>query len=175
MADRGLPLRTVAFALADLAARLPPDDPRRPGVGAALAALAAVPPEPPVAAHPAAPGVGAAGERVYTVTAADTASAVGHPDPRMTVLASPRLALWFEQVSGELAAASGAPLHHVGVGVLVHHLAAAAVGETVTVSARVVAVVGRALVFDCEARAGDRLLAYGTHQRMLLDDAPRTA
>ena len=172
MADPGLPLRTVARALADLEARLPADDPRRPGLRAALAAL---PPGRPVAAHPAAPAVGAALERVYTVTPADTAAAVGHPDPRMTVLASPRVALWFEQVSGQLAAPSESPMHHVGVGVVVHHLAAAAVGETVTVSARVVAVDGRALVFDCAARAGDRLLAYGTHQRMILDAAPRTA
>jgi hypothetical protein len=44
----------------------------------------------------------ASGIKTFVVGSDDTASAMGHPDPLMAVLGSPRLALWFEIVATSL-------------------------------------------------------------------------
>jgi len=148
--------RTLSAALESAAARgawPPPDGDRPEGSG----------PEPATGA----PDVGAVGTTTFTVTDSDTAHAMGHPDPEVTVLGSPRLSLWFEMASGAVMPPPARGIRHLGVGIFVHHLAPAYVGEVVEVSTEVVAVEGRRVVLDCEARVGDRLVAFGTHHRIL--------
>ena len=134
-------------------------------LAAAAAALAPADTRPPHAAWPA---LGASVQRPLTVTADDTAAAMGHPDADVAVLGSPRLALWFELVTCDLLPAPSAGLSHVGVGILVHHLGRADVGETVSVEASCASVSGRRAVFTCRASVGDRLVGIGAHHRALL-------
>lgn len=117
---------------------------------------------------PGLPAVGASLKETFVVASSDTASSMGHPDPLMSVLGSPRLALWFELVSTSLLPGPESGVTSVGVGILVHHLGRADLGEEVTVGARMVGVEGRRVLFDCKARCGDRLVGFGTHHRVLL-------
>lgn len=119
--------------------------------------------------HPALPGVSASARRELVVGAEDTAASMGHPDPSVNALGSPRIALWFEIVASELLPRPAADLTHVGVGILVHHLARAEVGERVSVEARVAMTAGRRVAFWCAAAVGDRMVALGVHQRVLLE------
>ena len=57
----------------------------------------------------------------------------------------------------------------VGTVVDVQHLAPAAEGATISARARVRAVDGRKIEFEVEARAGDRVLMAGRHDRAILD------
>ncbi|MCC6436438.1 MAG: thioesterase family protein [Acidimicrobiales bacterium] len=57
----------------------------------------------------------------------------------------------------------------VGTHVCVSHVAAAASGETVTVTARLAEINKRRLTFEVKAMAGDKLLGEGTHQRAVID------
>ncbi len=86
----------------------------------------------------------------------------------MSVLGSPRIGLWFELATSELMPDPEGGVRHVGVGILVHHLGRAVEGETVTVDVQVDQVDGRSCVFACSARVGGRLVALGTHHRVLL-------
>lgn len=115
--------------------------------------------------------LGAAAVTTFHVSEADTAAAMGHPDPSMTVLGSPRIGLWFELASPLMPAPGGA-IRHVGVGLVVHHLAAAFVGEAVAIEARVVDASGRAIVFSLEATVGERCVARGVHHRRILEVEP---
>jgi predicted thioesterase len=105
--------------------------------------------------------------RTVRVTEEDTATAMGHPDPSVAVLGSPRIALWFEVVASGLLPDPTPDLTHVGAGIVVHHLDRADVGEEVTVTAAVERVAGRRITFSCAAVTGSRLVALGTHQRVL--------
>jgi predicted thioesterase len=120
-------------------------------------------------AHPALPDVGASVLRDIAVSAEDTAAAMGHPDDSVQVLGSPRLALWFELVSCELLPAPSDDLSHVGVGIVVHHLGRADVGETVMVESTCTSAAGRRVAFTCRASVGDRVVGLGVHQRALLE------
>jgi predicted thioesterase len=120
------------------------------------------------APHEALPEVGASVTRDLVVSAEDTAAAMGHPDDSVQVLGSPRLALWFELVSCDLLPSPAKDLSHVGVGILVHHLGRADVGETVTVESTCASAAGRRVVFTCRATVGDRLVGLGVHHRALL-------
>jgi predicted thioesterase len=117
--------------------------------------------------HPSFPTVGSTTTRILTVTPEDTAAAMGHPDPSMQVLGSPRIALWFELVASDALPGPTAAESHVGVGVLVHHLGRAEVGEDVTVSTTVDAAFGRRILFTCLAAVGPRIVALGVHQRLM--------
>jgi predicted thioesterase len=119
-------------------------------------------------AHPALPDIGDVVSRDLVVSADDTAAAMGHPDASVQVLGTPRISLWFELVSCELLPDPADDLSHVGVGVLVHHLGRADIGETVTVESTCAAAAGRRVVFSCRASIGDRVVALGVHQRSLL-------
>jgi predicted thioesterase len=119
--------------------------------------------------HPVAPAVGRVAATTFRVTEDDTAAAMGHPDPSVTVLGSPRIGLWFELATSPLMPDPGGTRRHVGVGLVVHHLAAVEVGEDVTIEARVMDVAGRAVVFALEATAGERCVARGVHHRRILD------
>lgn len=123
-----------------------------------------------ISPHPRAPKVGGSTALELQVGDADTAAAMGHPDGRVAVLASPRLALWFELASSALLGQLEEELTHLGTGILVHHLSKAHVGEKVNVKAEVHEVEGRRVVFRCEARVGERLVAFGVHERVLLNE-----
>lgn len=56
----------------------------------------------------------------------------------------------------------------VGVGFNLTHLAPAATGTRVTVSARLIAIEGRKYDFEVEARDGARVLMAGTHRRAIV-------
>ncbi len=135
------------------------------GLARAAAALAPQDVRPP---DPALPGVGTSVLRDLVVGPDDTAAAMGHPDPGVQVLGSPRLALWFEVVSCDLLPDPATGPSHVGAGILVHHLGRADVGETVTVEVDCASVSGRRAVFTCRAAVGDRLVGLGVHHRVLV-------
>ena len=103
------------------------------------------------------------------VTTADTAIALGSGD--LPVLATPRLLAWLEAatcttISGLLGPADSS----VGTRVEVEHLAASAVGSTVTTTAELSYVDGRLLRFTVSAQdEHDRLLATGTITRVIVD------
>lgn len=117
---------------------------------------------------PTAPDVGATAVTRFEVGADDTAAAMGHPDPDMDVLGSPRLALWFELASSPVMPDRDQGVRHVGVGILVHHLGMAHVGDVVEVRVEVVAVDGRTVHLICDAWQGGVLVASGNHQRVVL-------
>ncbi|MHB1710305.1 MAG: thioesterase family protein [Acidimicrobiales bacterium] len=163
----GLVAETLRLALLD-AARRSGDDRFTSAFGQAAAALAGAVGDRP-AAHPALPVTGSSMLREFVVADPDTAAAMGHPDPEVRVLASPRLALWFEIVASTLVAEPSPEITHVGVGILVHHLNRADIGELVTVRVRVDEIDGRRVVFSGEAMVGSRLVALATHQRVVLE------
>lgn len=121
------------------------------------------------AANTTLPEVGATAARAFTVRDEDTAAGMGHPDESIRVVGTPRLGLWFEIVGSDLMPVPDGRVQHVGVGLLVHHVGQAGQGDEVTVEAQVSEVVGRTIVFDCQARCGGRLVAIGTHHRVVLD------
>lgn len=96
-----------------------------------------------------------------------TAAAVGNDG--VAVISTPALILMLENVSRDLLMPSyDAGEASVGTRVDVEHLAAAAAGTTVTVWARVRDVEGRRIGLDVEARAGDRVLMRGRHERFIV-------
>lgn len=86
------------------------------------------------------------------------------------VLSTPSMIQLMEQTALGLAQAHlDANETTVGTHVCVSHVASAAAGETVTISARLASVERRRLNFEVAAHAGERLLGEGTHQRAVLD------
>jgi predicted thioesterase len=113
---------------------------------------------------------GLAGEVSLTVTAADTALAVGSGD--VEVLATPRVIALCEAAT--LKAVRNAledKTTCVGVAVEVRHLAPSVVGADVTASARLVELDGNRLVFEVEAHDAHRLIATGRIVRAVVDRA----
>lgn len=161
---------TLRVALAAAAGEVPGEHLRT----LAEAAAAFAPPE-PFPPHPALPAVGRSVARDLVVDDQDTAAAMGHPDPAVRVLGSPRLALWFEVVSCGLLPEPTDGLSHVGAGILVHHLGSAGVGATVTVECTCASVSGRRIVLTCTARVGDRVVGLGVHHRILVVRAAEPA
>ena len=134
---------------------------------------AGVPVVSPERAHgpvPWTPEVGAVSSLSFLVAPEDTAAAQGHPDPDVKVLASPTLAGWFEITASAAMPRPPPGVRHLGVGILVHHLDAAHPGEEVVVRTSVTAVEGRRVLIDCEATVDGRLVAFGTHHRVLRPD-----
>jgi predicted thioesterase len=127
-------------------------------------------PSEPAAPESWTPEVGAVSSLSFVVGMEDTAGARGHPDPEVKVLASPQLAAWFEITASAAMLTPPPGVRHLGVGILVHHLAAAHPGEEVVVRTTVTAVEGRRVLIDCEATVGERLVAFGTHHRVLRPD-----
>ena len=127
------------------------------------------PPRDPRPPHDEAPPVGSRTVVTRTVGPEHTAAAIGHPDEGVDVLSTPTIALWFELVASGLMPPPGGEVRHVGVGILVHHLDTADVGQDVELSAEVRSVDGRSVRFACHATCDGRLLATGDHQRVVLD------
>lgn len=116
----------------------------------------------------ASPTPGLVGRVTTAVSADDTAAALGSGD--VPVLATPRLVALAE-------AASVAAVHGtldpgqttVGTKVTLNHDAASAVGAELTVSAELVEVDDRRLLFYVAAYEGDDIVASGRVERVIVD------
>ena len=116
--------------------------------------------------HPFPPGLTARVE--LTVTAADTARAIGSGD--VPVLGTPRvLALAEAATVAALADRMPAGSTTVGTRVELDHLAATAVGRTVVAQARLTEVDRRRLVFEVTVTEGGEPVARGRVERALVD------
>jgi len=111
----------------------------------------------------------------FTVTAADTALAVGSGD--LPVLGTPRLLAWCEAVTCVVVDRSaGSGQTSVGTRVQLDHLAASPVGSVVEVRGSVAYVDGRLVRFEVVAEhttgAGDHaVVAHGEVTRVVVDRA----
>ncbi|MFI2714534.1 thioesterase family protein [Micromonospora sp. NPDC018662] len=103
-----------------------------------------------------------------TVTAADTAEAVGSGD--VPVLATPRVVALAEAATvAAVAARLPAGSTTVGVRVELEHRTATPVGRTVAAHAELVKVDGRRLVFEVTVTDGPAVAAQGRVERALVD------
>lgn len=104
------------------------------------------------------------------VTDADTA--IAHRSGDVAVLATPRLVALLEEAAvAAIANSVEETATSVGVHIAVAHLAATPVGAQVEAAATVSSVTGRRIDFDLEAKQGDKLLATGSHRRLIVDRA----
>ncbi len=102
------------------------------------------------------------------VTDVDTAIALGSGD--VPVLGTPRIVALMEQAAvAALAGTLDDGATSVGTRISVDHLAASLVGVTVTATAEVVGLEGRAVSFRLTVREGDRQVATGDHVRFVVD------
>lgn len=90
----------------------------------------------------------------------------GHVPGMPPVYATPMMIMAMEKASGQ-AIAGSLPVGWVTVGseVDIRHLAPTPVGRTVTVTAKVVEVEGRSVLFAVEAHDDDRKIGEGRHRR----------
>lgn len=103
-----------------------------------------------------------------TVGEADTAIAFKSGD--VPVLATPRVVALAEQAA--VAAIVGQILEgrtSVGIHAELHHVKASAVGSTVVARAEVIDQSGRAITFEFAVTEDGETVAYGTHQRVIVD------
>lgn len=103
----------------------------------------------------------------FTVTAADTAQAVGSGD--LPVLGTPRLLAWCEAATCAVLDDLPEGRTSVGTRAELDHLAPNAVGDSIEVEARVTERSERAVVFAVEARHADRVVGRGTVERAVVD------
>ena len=98
---------------------------------------------------------------------------VAHFSPRMPEVYGTPMMIYLMEVAAAHAIAPHLPPGHVSVGteVNVRHLAATPVGRTVTATAVVTSVEGRAVRFDVRAHDGVQLIGEGTHARAVVDVA----
>ena len=111
---------------------------------------------------------GAAARVELTVSAADTALALGSGD--VEVLGTPRV-LALAEAATLAAAAPGLADGETTVGTRVElaHLAATPLGRTVVAEATLVAVTGRRLAFEVTVHDGQTLVATGRVERAIVD------
>jgi predicted thioesterase len=106
--------------------------------------------------------------RTFTVTAADTALAVGSGS--LEVLGTPRLLAWCEAVTCDaIALQVGEGRTSVGTRVQLEHLAASPVGAEVEVRATAVYVEAKLVRFAVEARQGTKVVGSGEVTRVVVD------
>ena len=99
---------------------------------------------------------------------ADTAIALGSGD--VPVLGTPRIVALMEQAAvAALAGTLDEGATSVGTRITVDHLAASLVGTTVTATAEVVGLDGRAGSFRLAVHEGDQEVAKGNHVRFVVD------
>jgi fluoroacetyl-CoA thioesterase len=114
------------------------------------------------------PEEGLEGTAELTVTEELTARAIGSGD--LEVFGTPALLAIIEEAACRaLDGAVSAEKTHVGVSVQLEHLAATKVGAGVRATARLVAVDGSKLRFECEAFEGGKLIGRATHLRVMAD------
>jgi fluoroacetyl-CoA thioesterase len=88
----------------------------------------------------------------------------------VTVLATPVLCHWFESTAVRAIASQLDPGEaSVGTRLTIEHLKATPLGMRVRVESRVVAVEGRRITFETQARDEVELVARGTHERFVVD------
>lgn len=111
--------------------------------------------------------VGDSGTSIKVVARADTAVVMGSGD--VPVLATPRVIAWMEAAA--VAALRELPDHvtSVGIHISVDHSAPTLEGVTVRTQAEVRALDGKRIEFDVRAFDGEKVIAGGTHTRMLVD------
>ena len=113
---------------------------------------------------------GVTGSVNQVVTDSDTAIALGSGD--VAVLATPRVIAWLEAAAVEaLKAHIEDGQTSVGVLISIEHRAASPVGAEVSCSATVTGVDGRTVDFELQATDGGRIVAIGTHRRVIVDRA----
>jgi predicted thioesterase len=103
-----------------------------------------------------------------TVTDQDTAIALGSGD--VAVLGTPRVVSLCEAAA--IAALSGSlprGATSVGTSISIDHVAASALGATVSAKATVTGVEGKKVLFDVELTDDDKVAATGTHTRFIVD------
>ncbi len=113
---------------------------------------------------------GSAAELSLRVSDMDTAIAYGSGD--VPVLATPRVLALAEQAAVEAIRSHLEPGQtSVGIHAELHHVKATKVGETVIARADVVDVSdsGKGISFEFSVTEGDETIAYGTHQRVIVD------
>jgi predicted thioesterase len=110
---------------------------------------------------------GLRGEARGAVTEENTAEALGSGD--VPVFGTPAVLALIEQAACD-AIRRRLPQGTTSVGVWVEleHLAPSRVGAGVVATAELVAVEGRLLHFECEARGGETLVARAKHRRVLV-------
>ena len=112
---------------------------------------------------------GLVGTASVQVSPANTAQALG--SGTVPVFATPALVALLEQAAvNALASALPSGSTSVGTRVDIRHTAATPVGMTVTATARLVEVAGRALCFDVSARDDVESVAEGVHERVVVDE-----
>ncbi len=110
--------------------------------------------------------IGDTGTHRAEVSGEDTAVRMGSGD--VPVLATPRLVAWMEAAAvASLDLPEGTT--SVGIHVSVDHSAPTLAGAAVRAIAEVRAVDGPRIEFDVRAFEGERLIAGGTHTRVILD------
>jgi len=111
--------------------------------------------------------IGSTGTYTAAVSDVDTARRMGSGD--VPVLATPRVIAWMEAAA--VAALRGLPpeLTSVGIHISVDHSIPTLVGAEVRALAEVRAVEGKRIEFDVRAFDGDRVVAAGTHTRVIVD------
>ena len=93
-------------------------------------------------------------------------------NPSIDVVATTKLILYIEEVSGEIARqACDAGEGTVGVRVEVDHLAPARIGVAVDVAVRLTDVRKRRLLFDAEVHQAGVLVMKGSHHRSVVPTA----
>jgi fluoroacetyl-CoA thioesterase len=114
------------------------------------------------------PEIGSHIDKTYIVRDEHTAASLGHPDKSVQVLGSPQLGLWFETTSSILLPTTSESVSHVGVGLLLHHLAPAKIDDLVTIRSTLVYASGRFATFSCEAYVDEKMIGFGIHTRALI-------
>lgn len=113
---------------------------------------------------------GAAAEAALTVGEGDTAIAYGSGD--VPVLATPRVLALAEQAAvAAVAHLIDSDQTTVGIHADLHHVKATGVGGAVVARAEVVDADGRALTLEFTVTEDGETVAYGTHQRVIVDRA----
>ena len=113
---------------------------------------------------------GATAAIAFTTDEAATAIALGSGD--VPVLGTPKvIALCEEAACAAIAGGLPGGSTTVGTHIAVDHLAATAVGGTVTASATLTHVENRKLMFSVSVIEGDATVARGTHTRFIVDRA----
>ncbi len=111
---------------------------------------------------------GSAAEIALVVGDGDTA--IAHRSGDVPVLATPRVLALAEQAAvAAIADQLEAGQTSVGIHAELHHVKATRVGGTVLARAEVINVTGRGLTYEFTVTEGGETVAYGTHQRVIVE------
>ena len=112
--------------------------------------------------------IGSAAELSLVVTEADTAIALGSGD--VAVLATPRVLALAEAAAVAAIAGHLEPGQtSVGIHAELHHVKATKVGGTVIARAEAIDVSGSGVSFEFSVKEAGETVAYGNHQRVVVD------